>query len=189
MHFATARLAISCRDAVALKLVDESAAPGRQAVQVASDFSARRTGSRYSTRDDIRLPRDYVLGTRRFDAERQSVPAVDTRATSSRSPPPLVFTTRAPTGNPCAHNTFLLAGVEKAANAKTCHPSCSARSLPPGLHGYCQIPILLILEPALHIHLRAGAAFENSLPACRFTRMKAAHEKRNPRPAVPSCHR
>ncbi len=58
MHFRNGAVAISYVATLLLKLVDEKAAPGRQAVQVASRLSARRPGHAGSTSaDDIRLPR------------------------------------------------------------------------------------------------------------------------------------
>lgn len=59
IHFRNGAVAISYVATLLLKLVDEKkAAPGRQAVQVASRLSARRPGHAGSTSaDDIRLPR------------------------------------------------------------------------------------------------------------------------------------
>lgn len=154
MHFRNGAVAISYVATLLLKLVDEKkAAPGRQAVQVASRLSARRPGHAGSTSaDDIRLPR-LRPRQRAFDAELYANPFrqwTTQELLDQISSRPLLYDPG--TNWNYAHTNYLLLGLalEKAAGQDM--PTLLQRKVlsPLGLTATANSDTPAIPEPALH---------------------------------------
>lgn len=154
MHFRNGAVAISYVATLLLKLVDEKkAAPGRQAVQVASRLSARRPGHAGSTSaDDIRLPR-LRPRQRGVDAELYANPFrqwTTQELLDQISSRPLLYDPG--TNWNYAHTNYLLLGLalEKAAGQDM--PTLLQRKVlsPLGLTATANSDTPAIPEPALH---------------------------------------